>query len=81
MKPSRPNWPAPLPKDIEIRTYQPEHRLNLSRLEPEQKRAKWAEIQRQQPALAQLLGDPNLQALRQAFGADIYIEEESNDNE
>lgn len=69
----RPVWPKPWPPGA-VGTYRPERALNLSQLAPEAKRAKWAEIKRDQPNLAALLTDPAFRALAAAFDADVLIE-------
>lgn len=47
--------------------------LNLSRLEPAEKRAQWQSIQRDRPQLAELLTDPQFQDLAAAFDADVCV--------
>ena len=68
----RPIWPAPWPPES-VGTYRPGRELNISRLPPESKRAKWTEIQREQPELAALLKNVDTQALIKAFDADVLI--------
>lgn len=69
----RPTWPKPWPPEL-IGTYRPDRALNLSRLLPTEKRDKWAEIRREQPELAALLKDQNVQALIKAFNAEVLVE-------
>ena len=73
-----PAWPAPRPAWLQIAKAEPVTGLNLSRLPPAEKRAKWDEIRHTQPELAALLKDPTLQALIKTFDAEVLIE---NDKE
>jgi hypothetical protein len=75
----RPDWPAPLPADVQVTRHDPDRGLNLSQMPDCEKRATWAQIKTRNPALAQLLKDPDLQALRDAFGADVMIDPEALD--
>lgn len=81
MRKFEPNWPAPLPPEVEVAKAEPVRGLNLSQLAPEEKRAKWAEIRRERPELAALLSDPAFQALRETFDADIYIDEDEQNEQ
>lgn len=68
------DWIAPLPAWVRIERATPVDLVNLSRLGPVEKRTLWREIRTQRPALAALLQDPTLQALRAAFEAELCIE-------
>ena len=68
------DWPAPLPSWVTIGRAGPRRLLNLSQLPSEEKQATWQQIRERAPALAALLQDPTLQALREAFDADICID-------
>lgn len=54
--------------------------VNISRLPPAQKRAAWEAIQRDRPALAELLQEENFQALREAFDADVCVDADAVPN-
>lgn len=68
-------WPNQLPRWVTIVRGEPERLTNLTQLAPQDKKTLWREIRTQRPALAALLKDPNLHALREAFDADICSEE------
>ncbi|MBA1147402.1 hypothetical protein H0Z60_10075 [Ectothiorhodospiraceae bacterium WFHF3C12] len=80
MSRSGPFWPAPLPRECEITVGQTMPVLNLSRLDPVDKRAHWQTIRRERPQLAELLTDPQFQDLAAAFDADVcvYLEDLPN---
>lgn len=73
------SWPKPLPEGMKVAKAEPDRYLNLSRMQPEEKRATWQEIKRRNPALAELLRDPILNSLREAFDADVLIDPETLD--
>lgn len=68
------DWPAPLPDWIKVGRTEPHRLVNLTQLAAAEKQRLWREIRTQRPALAALLQEPNLQALRQAFEADLCID-------
>lgn len=49
--------------------------VNLSRLSPAAKASAWAAIQRNNPALAELLQDPAFRALQQAFDGEVTVDQ------
>lgn len=48
--------------------------VNLSRIRPEHRAEAWRRLQEKHPALADLVQDPFVQAIRAAFNAEIVIE-------
>lgn len=68
------DWPPPLPLGVRVERAGAWRLENLSRLPAAQKQARWAELRIERPALAALLRDPQLQALRAAFNAEVYID-------
>lgn len=48
--------------------------VNLSQLGQHDKRRVWTHLQRSQPALAELLCDPALRELAEAFDADVMLD-------
>jgi len=50
-------------------------RTNLSRLPPAEKRAAWARIKEENPALAELLQSEEVQALIRTFDAEVWVDE------
>ena len=71
-----PAWPVALRPWVVVARAEPEQGLNVSRLPPATKRAKWDEIRRHQPELAALLKDSNFQSLIKAFDAEVFIDTE-----
>ena len=69
----RPAWPDPVPKGVAILFDTPRRRLNLTALDAIEKRLVWECLKRRQPALAGLLADPRLEALRGAFNGSVLM--------
>ena len=69
-----PSWPAPLPSGVVLETARKRRMLNITGLDDIEKRLVWECLKRRKPALAELLKDPALHQLREAFNGKIYIE-------
>lgn len=55
--------------------------VNLTAMAPTQKRLVWQNVQQNNPDLAALLKEPNIQALKEAFNAQILVKlDDINDN-
>jgi hypothetical protein len=77
MKEVPPQHPPPYPDTLTVGRFRENRHVNLSALNASEKRKVWAHLQSEQPELAELLQDPQLAALRDAFDGEICIDREA----